>query len=256
MERGTPEYEHNITGQETEDSSLGSKLKELNTSEGIAVRNVTALTLQLETNLLANGAMRLELSEVKSERDLALSQKEEFKSQLDIVSEKFDRIALRLQEVESARHTLEERSLGFVQEVALLNAQLSSEQHNVAELRQSLRTANGNLALTHTQLTTAKDGLSDNKYKLKQLQAEFSRARDNSETERQELSLSQAASLTRIGELMQEMESAKTHPFRTFFVNLFQIISAWMKLVVANFTGLGTRKALASLSMQENVSSA
>ena len=263
--------------------SISSELKKLKASEVNLVNQVSELTLQLETELLANRTLKSELIQIESERDLALSQKDEFKSQLEIAAEKIDRIGFSLQEAEVARDTfsegeqslharlsiedqnlkaisdekaqLEEKYTKVVQEVRTLNAELSSERHNAAELRQSLQTATDNLSSTHTQLRTVKEDFSHNKDELEKLQVEFAKARDDSEDERRKFSMHQAESLARMEELIQEMVHAKLHPFRTFFVNLFEVTIGWVKSVFACFGRLRTRKALDPPTMEENMSS-
>jgi chromosome segregation ATPase len=198
--------------------------------------------------------MQSELIEIKSERDLALSQKGESKSQLDIAADRIDEIGIRLREAEAARDVLievEVKYTGLVQEVGTLNTQLSSERRNAAEVRQYLQTATDNLSRTNTQLKTVNEECSSQKEKLETLQVEFAKARDNFEDEKRELSMHQAASLARINELMQEMAHAKAHPFRTFFVNLSQFTIGWVKSVVAYVSRLRPPKA----TMQENMSS-
>jgi chromosome segregation ATPase len=263
--------------------SISSELKKLKASEIILVNQVSELTLQLKTELHANSTLQSELIQIKSERDSALSQKDEFKSQLEIAAEKIDRIGFSLQKVEADRDTiseekqrlharlsiknqnlkdisdakaqLEEKYTGLAQEVGTLNAQLSSERQNAAELRQSLQTATGNLSSTHTQLRAVKEDLSHNKDELEKLQVEFAKVRGDFEEERLKLSMHQAASLTRIDELIQEMTYAKLHPFRTFFVNLFEATISWVKPVFVCFGRLRRRKALNLPTMEENMPS-
>jgi ABC-type transporter Mla subunit MlaD len=234
--------------------SMSSELEELKASESIAVQKASKLSLQLESELLANSKMQSELIEIKSERDLALLQKDESKSQLDIAADRIDRIGIRLQEAEAARDVLLEQEVkytGLVQEVGTLNTQLSSERRNAAEVRQYLQTATDNLSRTNTELKAVNAELFSHKEKLEKLQVEFAKARDNFEEERRELSVHQGASLARIDELMQEMAYARTHPFKTFFVNLSQVTIRWVKSVVAYVSRLRPRKAI----MQENMSS-
>ena len=263
--------------------SISSELKKLKASEIILVNQASELALQLETELHAKSTLQSELIQIKSERDSALSQKDEFKSQLEIAAEKIDRIGFSLQEAEAARdmlseeeqrlHTrlstkdqalkgisdakaqLEEKYTGLVQKVGTLNAQLSSERHNAAELRQSLQTATGDLSSAHTQLRTVKENFSQNKDELEKLQVEFAKVRDDFEEERLKLSVHQAASLARIDELMQEMACAKLHPFRTFFVNLFEVTIGWVKSVFVCFGRLRSQKALDLPTMEENMPS-
>jgi chromosome segregation ATPase len=258
--------------------SLHSELKKLKTSKMTLETQVSELTLQLEDELHANSTLQSELIHTKSERDLALSQKDEFKSQLEIAAVKIDQIGFGLQEIEAARDMLseeeqrlharlniennnlkaikeentqlEEKYTGLVQEVGTLNAQLLSEQHSAAELRQSLQTATDNLSRTHTQLGIVKEDFSRNKDELEKLQTEFAKARDDSEKERRKLSMHQAASLARMEKLSQEMAYSKLHPFRTFFVNLFEVTISWVESVFACFGRLRTWKGLDHRNME------
>jgi chromosome segregation ATPase len=260
--------------------SFRLELKKLKASEKRLVNQVSELTLQLKTKFDAkNSTLLSELVRIESERDSALSQKDKVKSQLGIAAEKIKRIKFSLQEAESARDTLsrEKQRLNaqlsiehqnleaisdakaqleekYTQEVGTLNAQLSSERHNAAELRQCLQTATENLSSTQTQLRTVKEDFSNSKDELEKLQVEFAKVQDDSE-ERLKLSMHQAASLARMDELVQEMAYAKLHPFRTFFVNLFDVTVGWVKSVFACFGRSRTRKAFDRVTMEENMSS-
>lgn len=262
---------------------ISSKLQKSKANETTLVNQVFELTSHLETERHANNTLQSELTQSKSERDLALSQKNEFKSQLEISAKKIDQIGFSLQEAEAARDTLseekqrlhsrlsiedqnlkaisnakaqlEEKYKGLVQEEETLNAQLTSERHSAAELRQSLQMAMDNLSNTHTQLRTAKEDFFHNKDELEKLQVEYAKARDDSEEERGNLNMHQAASLARIDELTEEMARAKLHPFSTFFVNLFEITIAWLKSVFGCFGRLRTRRALDPLALEENMPS-
>jgi chromosome segregation ATPase len=264
--------------------SIRSELKKLKETEMTLANQASELTLRLETELHAKVTLESELILIKSERDSALSEKDDFKSQLQIAAENIDRFGLSLEEAEAARDTLseeakrlharlsiedqnikaigdakaqlEEKYAGLFQEVGTLNAQLSSERRNGAELRQSLQTATDDLSRTQTQLRTVKEDFSHNKDELKKLQVEFSKARDDFEEERRKLSLHQAASLARMDELIQEMAYTKLHPFRTFFLNVFEVVISWSKSVFACFGRWRRRKALDPPTMEESTTSA
>jgi chromosome segregation ATPase len=263
--------------------STRSELEKLKASEVSLDTQVKALTSQLGAQHHANNTMQSELIQIKTERDLALSQKDVFESQLAIAVEKVDRIGSSLQQAEADRDTLskekkcldkrlstkdqnlkeisdekaqlEEKYTGLVQGVATLNAQLSSERHNAAELRQSLQTTIDNLSSTHTQLKMLKEDFSRKKDDLEKLQVEFAKARESAKEERRKLSDQQVASLARMDELAQEMAYTKLHPFRTFFVNLFEITTGWVKSVFACFGRLRTRKVQDPVAIEENMSS-
>jgi chromosome segregation ATPase len=261
--------------------SIRSDLKKLKETEMTLAHQVSELTLRLETEHHAKNTLE---SELKSERDLALSENNDFKSQLEDRAVTINQLGFSLEEAEKARDTLsqeakclqarlsiedqnikvigdakaqlEEKYAGLSQEVGTLNAQLSSERRNGAELRQSLQTATDDLSRTRTQLRMVKEDFSHNKDELEKLQVEFSKARDNLEEERRKLSMHQAASLARMDELIQEMAYTKLHPFRTFFVNVFEVVISWSKSVFACFGRWRRRKALDPPTVEANMASA
>jgi chromosome segregation ATPase len=263
--------------------SIRSDLKKLKETEMTLANQVSDLTLRLETELHAKNALESELILMKSERDLALSENNDFKSQLEDCAVTIDQLGTNLEEAVEARDRLseeekrlharlsiedqnikaigdakaqlKEKYAGLFQEVGTLNAQLSSERRSGAELRQSLQTATDDLSLTQTQLRTVKENFSHNKDDLEKLQVEFSKARDNFEEERRNLSMHQAASLARMDELTQEMAYTKLHPFRTFFVNLFEVVISWSKSVLACFGRWMRRNALDPPTMEVNTAS-
>ena len=243
--------------------SIRSDLKKLKETEMTLANQVSELTSRLEIELHAKNTLESELILMKSERDLALSENNDFKSQLEDFAVTIDQLGFSLEGAEESRDRLseeekrlharlsiedqnikaigdakaqlKEKYAGLFQEVGTLNAQLSSERRSGAELRQSLQTATNNLSLTQTQLRTVKEDLSHNKDDLEKLQVEFSKARDSFEEERRNLGMHQAASLARMDELTQEMAYAKLHPFRTSFVNVFEVVISWSKSVFACF---------------------
>lgn len=264
--------------------SIRSDLKKLKETEMTLANQVSELTLRLETELHAKNTLESELFQMKSERDLALSENNDFKSQLEDCAVTIDQLGFSLEEAEEARDRLseeekrlharlsiedqnikaigdakaqlEEKYTGLFQEVGTLNAQLSSERHNGAELRQSLQTATNNLSLTQTQLRTVKEDFSHNNDELGKLQVEFSKARDHFEEERRKLCMHQAASAARMDELIQEMAYTKLHPFRTFFVNVFEVVISWSKSVFACFGRWRRQNAVDPPTMEENMASA
>ncbi|KAE9363810.1 hypothetical protein N431DRAFT_431995 [Stipitochalara longipes BDJ] len=263
--------------------AIRSESKKVEMREKTLVTQVSELTEQLNDKLHANNTLQSELGQMKNERNTALSQMDEFKSQLELATEKIDQIGLGLQKAEAARvalseekqdlqarlsientnlktiseskSQLEETKTALVQEMEALSTQLSSERHNAAELRQSLQTATDNLSRTQTQLKTVNEELSHNKDELEKLQVEFTQARQDSEEERRRLSMQQAASLARMEELIQEISYAKLHPFRTFFANLFEVATGWVKSVFACFGRMKTRKMFDRTTMEENMPS-
>jgi chromosome segregation ATPase len=264
--------------------SIRSDLKKLKEAEMTLANQVSELTLRLETELHAKNTLESELFQMKSERDLALSENNDFKSQLEDCAVTIDQLGFSLEEAEEARDRLseeekrlharlsiedqnikaigdakaqlEEKYTGLFQEVGTLNAQLSSERHNGAELRQSLQTATNNLSLTQTQLRTVKEDFSHNNDELGKLQVEFSKAQDNFEEERRKLCMHQSASAARMDELIQEMAYTKLHPFRTFFVNVFEVVISWSKSVFACFGRWRRQNAVDPPTMEENMASA
>jgi chromosome segregation ATPase len=264
--------------------SIRSDLNKLKETKMTLANQVSELTLRLETELHAKNTLESELFQMKSERDLALSENNDFKSQLEDCAMAIDQLGFSLEKAEEARDRsseeekrlharlsvedqnikaigdakaqLEEKYTGLFQEVGTLNAQLSSERHNGAELRQSLQTATNNLSLTQTQLRTVKEDFSHNKDELGKLQVEFSKARDNFEEERRKLCMHQAASAARMDELIQEMAYTKRHPFRTFFVNVFEVVISWSKSVFACFGRWRRQNAVDPPTIEENMASA
>jgi chromosome segregation ATPase len=110
-----------------------------------------------------------------------------------------------------------------------------------------LQTTTKNLSDTHTQLRTLKEDFSRNKDELEKLQVEFAKAQGDSEEERRKLSEQQLANLARADGLMEQIVYAKSHPFRTFFVNLFEVTIGWVKSVFACFGRLRKRKGLPTI---------
>lgn len=271
------DFETRLEEEAETSRSTQLELKKLQESETRFINQVSELTQQLKTELHAKSMLQSDLDQIKDERDLVLSQKDEFESQLAGAAETIDRIERSLKEAEAAREILsedqqrvhdqniktvndakallDETNKSLVQEVETLNSLLLSERRNVAELRQSLQAATDNLLGTDTQLKAVKEGLSHKKDDLEKLQVEFSKAREEFEEERRNTSVHQAASLQRIDELTQEMTHAKLHLFRTFFANLFEVIVGWVKSVFAFFGRLRPRRALDPLATEENMSS-
>jgi chromosome segregation ATPase len=270
------DFETRLEAEAETSRSTRSELENLQGSETRLINHVSELTLQLETEFQAKSMLQSDLDQIKEERDLVFSQKDEFESQLASATETIDRIELNLKEAEAARekllkdqrvhdqkikivhdekNLLEETNASLVEEVETLNSLLLSERRNVAELRQSLQTATDNLSRTDTQLKMVKEDLSHKNDELEKLQVEFAKAREEFGEERREFSVHQAASLSRMDELMQEMARAKLHPFRTLFANLFEVTGGWAKSVFACFGRLRARRALDPPATEENMSS-
>lgn len=271
------DFETRLEEEAETSRSTRLELKKLQESETRFINQVSELTQQLKTELHAKSMLQSDLDQIKDERDLVLSQKDEFESQLAGAAETIDRIERNLKEAEAAREILsedqqrvhdqniktvndakallEEANKALVQEVETLNSLLLSERRNVAELRQTLQAATDNLSRADTQLKVVKEDLSHKKHELEKLQVEFVKAREEFEEEGRNFSVHQAASLSRIDELIQEIIHAKLHPFRTLFTNLFEVVVRWVKSVFACFGRLKPRRALDPLSTEENISS-
>ncbi|PMD47702.1 hypothetical protein L207DRAFT_506670 [Hyaloscypha variabilis F] len=263
--------------------TMSSESKKAEDREKILVDQVSEVTKQLDTTLLANSKLQSELIEAKREKDTALSQKDEFESQLKSATEEIGRTGLELQEVEAVRDALAEEkqhlqarvtaqeqdikamsnakaqleatNTALVQEVEALSSQLSSEQNKAGEVRQSLQAATDDLSRTETQLKTVKEDFFNQRDELEKLQTEFAKARDDSEEQRLKLSTQQAESLARIEGLMQKISHAKLHPFRTFFVNLFELIVGRGKSMFVCFGRMRGRRMFDPVTMEENMPS-
>lgn len=199
--------------------SMRLEMENLKTNESTLVNRVSELNTQLENHLQQNATMRSEILQVRSERNVASSQKAELRSLFEIAMENMDRIGTSLQKdeqyvyprlpleeqdfaVNDMKARLEEKTAGLVRRAELLGAQLSCEQYNSTELRQSLETTKSDLTRAQLRHNAIKEESSKNRVELDRLRAEFNNAQNEFEGERYRL-------LTGMNELKGEVNELR-----------------------------------------------
>ncbi|KAH7361080.1 hypothetical protein BKA65DRAFT_547774 [Rhexocercosporidium sp. MPI-PUGE-AT-0058] len=211
-----------------------------------------SLEFKLHAELDIRHNLEAELMQITKDRNLIRKESADYKSSLHTATNTIEKIRFELQNAEAttntlhdAKHQLEEKLAMKDQDVAELHGvkceaddkiallkrelstsllRISDEKSTSSELRQALTQTTTKLVIAQEQLRTTQHEISQLKTALEEEHMELVTTRGQSEEDFRNAIQKEKKLVDRIGVLMQQAELARTHPFSTLSVHLYQIV--------------------------------